>query len=211
MGGEDWARGSTPSTAATCCAPGSTTVALSYIGSHLTSAIYRQGTIGAAKSTWRKPPATLDDGSAAVGGRALTSVNGAAVTQASTAIPGIALYLSLLHAVLGDGMRSPLEQSVDLWDQLTGVAPLELDEEGRLRLDGWELDPAVQAAVPNAGSRPPRTTIAELADLALVPRRGARGLYGFDVPGVDYTQPCEPDLPWPTAVGSAIIVAPRVP
>ncbi|GLX00455.1 hypothetical protein [Microtetraspora sp. NBRC 16547] len=57
------------------------------------------------------------------GGRALTSVNGAAVTQASTAIPGVALYVSLLRGVLDEDVRSPLAQSIDLWDQLTGACP----------------------------------------------------------------------------------------
>src|SRR6185369_9830721 len=127
--------------------PGFQTVALSYIGSSLTSAIYREGTIGAAKQDLEQTAATLTALLKGVGGRAFTSVNGAAVTQASTAIPGIALYVSLLRAVLGDGLQSPIEQSVRLWDQLTGAAPLDLDEHGRLRLDRWELTDDVQAEV----------------------------------------------------------------
>ena len=156
MGGEDWSRWVTALGERDLLRAGFRTVALSYIGSSLTSAIYRDGTIGAAKVHLEQTARQLDERLAAVGGRALTSVNGAAVTQASTAIPGIALYVSLLHAVLGDALQSPVEQSVRLWDQLTGAAPLDLDEQGRLRLDRWELDPAVQAAVPNAGGRSPR-------------------------------------------------------
>jgi enoyl-[acyl-carrier protein] reductase/trans-2-enoyl-CoA reductase (NAD+) len=196
MGGEDWSRWVTALEERKLLRTGFRTVALSYIGSNLTSAIYRDGTIGAAKVHLEQTAHTLDERLAAVDGRALTSVNGAAVTQASTAIPGIALYVSLLHAVLGDALQSPIKQSVQLWDQLTGAAPLDLDEQGRLRLDRWELDPAVQAAVAERWQAISPATIAEVADVDWF-RAQFRGLYGFDVPGVDYTEPVDPDLPWP--------------
>ncbi len=197
MGGEDWSRWITALEQRDLLRDGFRTVALSYIGSSLTSAIYRDGTIGAAKVHLEQTARSLDERLAAVGGRALTSVNGAAVTQASTAIPGIALYVSLLHAVLGDGLQSPVEQSVRLWDQLTGAAPFDLDEQGRLRLDRWELDPAVQAAVAERWSAIAPDTIASVADVDWF-RAQFRALYGFDVPGVDYTAPVDPDLAWPT-------------
>lgn len=196
MGGEDWSRWITALQERGLLRTGFRTVALSYIGSSLTSAIYRDGTIGAAKVHLEQTARELDERLAAVGGRALTSVNGAAVTQASTAIPGIALYVSLLHAVLGDRLQSPVEQSVRLWDQLTGAAPFDLDEQGRLRLDRWELDPAVQAAVAERWSAIAPETIADVADIEWF-RAQFRGLYGFDVPGVDYAEPVEPDLEWP--------------
>ena len=147
MGGEDWARWVTALAERGLLRDGFATVALTYIGSGLTSAIYRDGTIGAAKAHLERTAVDLSDQLAAVGGRALTSVNGAAVTQASTAIPGIALYVSLLRATLGDRLQSPIEQSVHLWDQLTGAAPFDLDPEGRIRLDRWELLPEVQSEV----------------------------------------------------------------
>ncbi|MFI7635882.1 hypothetical protein [Nonomuraea sp. NPDC049400] len=135
MGGEDWARWVDALAARRLLRPGFTTVALSYIGSHLTSQIYRQGTIGAAKAYLEGTALTIEGVPSGVGGRALTSVNGAAVTQASTAIPGTALYTSLLRGVLGGTMQSPIAQAVDMWDQLTGAHEPQLDEEGRLRLD----------------------------------------------------------------------------
>ncbi|MEV4510164.1 trans-2-enoyl-CoA reductase family protein [Dactylosporangium sp. NPDC049525] len=196
MGGEDWSRWVTALEDRKLLRTGFRTVALSYIGSSLTSAIYRDGTIGAAKVHLERTARELDERLAAVDGRALTSVNGAAVTQASTAIPGIALYVSLLHAVLGDGLQSPVEQSVRLWDQLTGAAPFDLDEQGRLRLDRWELDADVQAAVAERWRAITPETIAEVADVDWF-RAQFRGLYGFDVPGVDYTAPVDPDLEWP--------------
>ncbi|XVU22116.1 bifunctional NADH-specific enoyl-ACP reductase/trans-2-enoyl-CoA reductase [Actinoplanes sp. CA-054009] len=190
MGGEDWALWVRALTERDLLRDGFRTVALSYIGSELTSGIYRSGTIGAAKAHLE---ATATELSGLPGVHALTSVNGAAVTQASTAIPGIALYVSLLREVLGDRLQSPARQSVQLWDQLTGAAPLDLDEAGRIRLDRWELDPAVQAAVAERW-----TSAAGDVDWF---RSQFRALYGFDVPGVDYGRPVEVELPWPTAAG----------
>jgi enoyl-[acyl-carrier protein] reductase / trans-2-enoyl-CoA reductase (NAD+) len=196
MGGDDWARWIEALESRGLLREGFRTVALTYIGSPLTSAIYRDGTIGAAKAHLEATAATLTERLSGVGGRALTSVNGAAVTQASTAIPGIALYVSLLRAVLGDGLQSPVAQSVRLWDQLLDREPLDLDDQGRIRLDRWELDPAVQAAVAERWQSITPATVAEVADVAWF-RSQFRGLYGFDVPGVDYAAPVETDLEWP--------------
>ena len=130
------------------------------------------------------------------GFRAFTSVNGAAVTQASSAIPGIGFYISLLHRVLGSRMQSPIEQSVRLWDQLVGTAPLDTDEEGRIRLDRWELDPAVQDAVRDSWAAATPQNLTEVSDTDWFYDEVYR-LYGFRVPGVDYDKPCEPEVAWP--------------
>jgi enoyl-[acyl-carrier protein] reductase/trans-2-enoyl-CoA reductase (NAD+) len=126
----------------------------------------------------------------------MTSVNGAAVTQASSAIPGIGLYVSLLHKVLGDGLQTPIQQSIALWDQLTGDAALDLDDDGRIRLDRWELTDDVQAAVRAQWEAATQDTIAEVADTAWFFSE-VRRLYGFDVPGVDYEAETEVDVAWP--------------
>jgi enoyl-[acyl-carrier protein] reductase/trans-2-enoyl-CoA reductase (NAD+) len=198
MGGEDWGRWITALSSRGLLNDGFQTVALSYIGSSLTSAIYREGTIGAAKLDLEQTAATLTDQLKSVSGHAFTSVNGAAVTQASTAIPGIALYVSLLRAVLGDKLQSPIEQSLRLWDQLSGATPLDLDDQGRIRLDRWELTDEVQSAVRALWREVTPETIAEVAAVDWF-RAQFRGLYGFDVPGVDYDAPVEVDLPWPPA------------
>ncbi|MFD9648986.1 hypothetical protein ACFWWN_36650 [Streptomyces sp. NPDC059082] len=128
-------------------AEGFATVALSCIGSPLTAAIYQQGHHrrgqGPSGGDCPQPERSAGQGS----GRAVTSVNGAAVTQSSTAVPGIALYTGLLRGVLGEGLVPPIRQIAVLWDQLTGVAPLVLDGEGRVRLDAFGLTGDVQAAV----------------------------------------------------------------
>lgn len=197
MGGADWERWIGHLADRDLLADGFATAALSYIGSPLTAAIYRQGTIGAAKADLEATARTLDERlDKTVGGRAVTSVNGAAVTQSSTAIPGIALYTGLLRGVLGDGLVPPVRQLAALWDQFTGVAPLALDDEGRIRLDRWELAGDVQAAVAERWDAATSDTIAGLADLAWF-RAEVRRLYGFSVPGVDYTAPVATDVPWP--------------
>ena len=192
MGGEDWARWISALDERGLLKPGFTTVALTYIGSELTGPIYRQGSIGAAKADLEQTAVTL----AKDGVKAMTSVNGAAVTQASSAIPGIGLYVSLLHKVLGDGLRTPVQQSVALWDQLTGETPLVLDDEGRIRLDRRELTDDVQAAVRAQWECASQDNIADVADTTWFLAE-VRRLYGFDVPGVDYEAPTEVDVTWP--------------
>jgi enoyl-[acyl-carrier protein] reductase/trans-2-enoyl-CoA reductase (NAD+) len=191
MGGEDWARWITALQERDLLKPGFNSVALTYIGSELTGPIYRQGSIGAAKADLEQTALKL----AADGVTAMTSVNGAAVTQASSAIPGIGLYVSILHKV--HGLQTPVQQSMALWDQLTGEAPLDLDDEGRIRLDRWELADDVQSAIRTQWESATATNIAEVADtewfLAEV-----RRLYGFDVPGVNYEAETEVDVEWPT-------------
>jgi enoyl-[acyl-carrier protein] reductase/trans-2-enoyl-CoA reductase (NAD+) len=195
MGGADWERWVTALAARGLLAEGFRTVALTYIGSELTAPIYREGTIGAAKMDLEATAGTITkalDGA----GHAWTCVNGAAVTQASTHIPGIALYISVLRAVLGDALQSPAEQAAQLWDQLTGAAPLDTDSDRRIRLDRWELDPAVQDEVTRRWHAATGDSIGSLADTRWF-RSQFRALYGFDIPGIDYTAEVETDIPWP--------------
>ncbi|MFJ5969521.1 enoyl-[acyl-carrier-protein] reductase FabV [Streptomyces sp. NPDC093060] len=172
------------------------TVALSYVGSDLTAPIYRAGTIGAAKQHLEDTARRLQQDLAPLGGQAHTVVAGAAVTQASTAIPSIALYTSLLRAVLGDGFQSTAQQAAALWQQLTGAVPLQLDQEQRIRLDGWELDDKVQDAVHERWAAATTDTLAELADTDWFQAQVGR-LYGWHVPGIDYDAPAQSTVPWP--------------
>lgn len=123
MGGADWQLWVRALAERSLLADHFTTAALTYIGSDLTAPIYRQGTIGAAKEHLERTAGRLNAGVLAGRGRAMTVVAGAAVTQASSAIPSIALYTTFLRTVLGDGFRTAAQQAADLWDQLTGTAP----------------------------------------------------------------------------------------
>ncbi len=197
MGGEDWAEWVAALDARGLLRPGFQTVALSYIGSTLTAPIYRAGTIGQAKNHLETTARDLNQSLHSIRGRAVTSVNGATVTQASTAIPGISLYVSLLHRVLGDSMQSPARQGQRLWRHVTGAQPLPVDAEGRVRLDDWEFVDGVQEQVTKAWQ--------EAVDAGEVPAGVSEWfmdevfrLYGFGVPGVAYEEAVEVDIAWPS-------------
>ncbi|MGW6949573.1 enoyl-[acyl-carrier-protein] reductase FabV [Streptomyces xanthophaeus] len=197
MGGADWQLWIDFLQSRGLLADGFRTVALSYVGSDITAPIYRAGTIGAAKQH-------LEDTARAIStqlkgtGHAQTVVAGAAVTQASTAIPSIALYTSILHRVTGDGWQTTVDQATALWNQLAGDTPLDLDDQDRIRLDGWEMDPEVQAAVRAAWDRIDSDTMAADADTSWF-RDQVGQLYGWAVPGVDYEREAETTVAWPVS------------
>jgi enoyl-[acyl-carrier protein] reductase / trans-2-enoyl-CoA reductase (NAD+) len=197
MGGGDWSEWVTDIAARGMLGTAFQTVALTYVGSDLTAPIYRQGTIGRAKDDLEATAGRLTAGVlAATGGTAVTSANSAVVTMSSLAIPGISLYLSLLHAVAGDRAETPIRQSVRLWDHLTGRRAAPSDRQGRLRLDEWELAPELQQEIAARWSQPADRLLAGLADLDWF-RREFRRLYGFGVARVDYRLPAEVEVPWP--------------
>lgn len=197
MGGEDWAAWVTDLAGRGMLAPGFQTAALTYVGSELTAPIYRQGTIGRAKDHLEATAGGLTGGVLRqAGGTALTSVHCAAVTLSSLAIPGISLYLSLLHKVAADAVESPVRQSIRLWDYLAGLRGSSTDSQGRLRLDDAELAADVQRALRERWQARTEDLTDGLADLDWF-RAQIWQLYGFDVPGVDYGQPVEVDVPWP--------------
>ncbi|GHF39234.1 enoyl-[acyl-carrier-protein] reductase [NADH] [Kitasatospora xanthocidica] len=196
MGGDDWKLWIDALADRGLIHGGFHTVALSYVGSDLTAPIYRAGTIGAAKQHLEETARHLQQRLAPLGAQAHTVVAGAAVTQASTAIPSIALYTSLLRAALGDDFRSTAQQATTLWQQLTGAAPLQLDEEQRIRLDGWELDAKVQADIHARWAAATTDTLPDLADTDWFHTQVGR-LYGWHVPGTDYAAPAQTTVPWP--------------
>jgi enoyl-[acyl-carrier protein] reductase / trans-2-enoyl-CoA reductase (NAD+) len=203
MGGEDWSDWIADLAGRGLLAPGFRTVALTYVGSELTAPVYRQGTIGRAKDHLEATAGQLTNGALAnSGGSAFTSVNCAAVTLSSLAIPGISLYLSLLHEVAGEAAQSPVRQSVRLWDHLTGRPGASPDDRGRLRLDDWELADELQDALRQRWNASDAELIAGLSDADWF-RRQIWRLYGFEVSGIDYSRPAELERPWPPPVALA--------
>lgn len=200
MGGADWQMWIEALQSKGLLADGFQTVALSYVGSDITAPIYRAGTIGAAKQH-------LEDTARAINtqlkgtGHAHTVVAGAAVTQASTAIPSIALYTSILHRITGDSWQSTVDQAAALWNRLDGDAEPGLDDQDRIRLDDWEMNPGVQAAVRATWDQVDADTIATSADTGWF-RDQVGQLYGWDVPGVDYEVAAETTVPWPASPSS---------
>ncbi|PJN01715.1 trans-2-enoyl-CoA reductase [Streptomyces sp. CB01201] len=198
MGGGDWRLWVQALAERGLLAAGFSTVALTYIGSELTSPIYRQGTIGAAKEHLEGTAGQLNAGVLAGRGRARAVVTGAAVTQASSAIPSIALYTTFLRTVLGEDFRTTDQQAAELWDQLLGNTPLVTDAEGRVRLDGWELDARVQDQV-RALWADPQAGLDRSAAGAEWFMGQIRELYGWGLDGVDYDRAVETSIAWPEA------------
>ncbi|GIX05845.1 MAG: enoyl-[acyl-carrier-protein] reductase [NADH] [Candidatus Poribacteria bacterium] len=200
MGGEDFAMWIDALLRADLLAPGARAAAFSYIGPELTHPVYRDGSIGEAKRhlelTAQNLRKRLEE---AIDGAAYVSVNKAVVTQASAAIPVVPLYLSILYPVMEErGVHeAPIDQMNRLLrDHLAPGRQPQLDEEGRIRLDDKELRPDVQAEVLRRWEQITTETLDQLADFRRF-QREFRQLFGFEVEGVDYTQPVEVDLRLP--------------
>jgi enoyl-[acyl-carrier protein] reductase/trans-2-enoyl-CoA reductase (NAD+) len=199
MGGDDWRRWMEILLAEKLLAPGARTLAYSYIGPEITWPIYRDGTIGQAKKDLESAASDLDSTLAKnLGGHAWVSVNKAVVTQASAAIPVVPLYLSVLPIVMRAKKldEGPLEQMRRLFtDFLSAGNPPKLDEARRLRLDDREMRSDVQAEVAALWPQITTENLHSKTDFAGF-QREFRGLFGFEVEGVDYEQPTETDLHW---------------
>ncbi|MGD0906226.1 MAG: enoyl-ACP reductase FabV [Candidatus Acidiferrales bacterium] len=199
MGGEDWRRWMAMLIEENLLAEGARTLAYSYIGPEITWPIYRDGTIGQAKKDLERAASDLDAALASkLGGNAWVSVNKAVVTQASAAIPVVPLYLSLLPLAMKkkELEEGPLEQMRRLYtDFLFTVGPLKLDDARRLRLDDREMRSDVQAEVSALWPQVTTENLRAVSDFSSF-QREFRGLFGFEVEGVDYEQPTETDLRW---------------
>jgi enoyl-[acyl-carrier protein] reductase / trans-2-enoyl-CoA reductase (NAD+) len=188
MGGEDWAMWIDALKAENLLAPGATTVAYSYIGPSLTEAVYRKGTIGRAKDHLEATAFTITDSLADINGKAYVSVNKALVTQASSAIPVIPLYISLLYKIMKEeGIHEGcIEQIQRLYqDRLYTGAAVTTDEKGRIRIDDLEMRADVQAKIAKLWQEATTENLAELGDLEGY-RSDFHNLFGFGFEGVDY-------------------------
>jgi enoyl-[acyl-carrier protein] reductase/trans-2-enoyl-CoA reductase (NAD+) len=197
MGGEDWALWTRALLEAGVLAPGCRTVAYSYIGPELTYPIYRSGTIGKAKEHLEETARSLTaELSSAVGGAAYVSVNKALVTQASSAIPVVPLYISILYKVMKElGTHEGTgEQIARLFrDHLAPGQTPKLDAGGRIRVDDLEMAPDVQRRVSELWGQITTENLFQLTDYAGF-KQEFRSLFGFEVPGIDYDKPVETDV-----------------
>ena len=198
MGGEDWEMWMNALSEAGLLAPGAQSVAYSYIGPEVTWAIYKNGTIGLAKNDLERAGRNIDsllklNG----GGRAFISVNKALVTQASSAIPVVPLYISILYKIMkaAGTHEGCIEQVQRLFAtrMYNGSKP-GFDEAGRVRIDDWEMRPEIQAAVREVWPRVTTENLAELTDIAGY-RADFLKLFGFGLPGINYDTETEPHVP----------------
>ncbi|HWL17880.1 MAG TPA: bifunctional NADH-specific enoyl-ACP reductase/trans-2-enoyl-CoA reductase, partial [Opitutus sp.] len=198
MGGEDWEFWIRALMDANVLAPGAQTVAYSYIGPEVTWPIYKNGTIGLAKNDLERAAKSLDALLKAHGnGRAFISVNKALVTQASSAIPVVPLYISILYKIMkANGTHERcIEQIQRLFatHMYNGHTP-RFDDDGRVRIDDLEMQDNVQAAVREIWPTVTTANLVEKTDIAGYRSEFLR-LFGFGLPGVNYDADVEPHVP----------------
>jgi len=189
MGGEDWQRWIDALLEADVLSEGVKTSAFSYIGPEVTRPIYRNGTIGRAKEDLEATGHRINSQlSKKLGGSAFTSVNKALVTRAAAVIPAISLYISILFKVMKDkGLHEGCIEQMDRFFRGMYGGELEVDNEGRVRMDDLEMRADVQDAVNEIWNKATDENIEELSDL-----RGYHSdfmqMHGFEVPGIDYDE-----------------------
>lgn len=188
MGGEDWTMWMEALKNAGVLSEGAMTVAYSYIGPEVTKAVYRNGTIGRAKDHLEATAAVITSQLSELGGKAYVSVNKALVTQASSAIPVIPLYISLLYKIMKrEGIHEGcIEQMERLYsDRLYGKQGVPVDQENRIRIDDWEMREDVQAEVAKLWEEATTDSLPVIGDLAGY-KSDFLNLFGFGFEGVDY-------------------------
>lgn len=188
MGGEDWKMWIDALKNAGALANGATTIAYSYIGPEVTEAVYRKGTIGSAKDDLEATAFKITDDLKDLNGKAYVSVNKALVTQASSAIPVIPLYISLLYKLMkAEGIHEGcIEQIQRLFEQrLYAGKEVPTDDNGRIRIDDWEMRDDIQERIKILWAKATSENLTEIGDLEGY-KQDFLNLFGFGFKNVDY-------------------------
>lgn len=197
MGGEDWKLWIEALDAAGLLADGCQSVAYSYIGPSVTWPIYKDGSIGQAKKDLYAKAKEIDAILKIKRGRAFVSVNKAVVTQASSAIPVVPLYISILFKVMkAKGLHEDcIEQIHRLFsEQMYNDGYLNFDDAGLVRIDDREMREDVQKEVFEIWPKISTENLDALSDFAGY-QSGFLKLFGFGLPGVDYAAEVETEVP----------------
>lgn len=193
MGGEDWEMWINALQDADVLADDFKTTAYTYIGKELTWPIYGHATIGKAKEDLDRATVAIKESTKALNGQAYVSSLNAVVTQASSAIPIMPLYISALFKVMkADGTyEGTIEQIHGLFtENLYGETP-RFDDGGHLFQNYKELEDDVQARIQAVWDKVDTSTIDELTDYVGYHNEFLR-LFGFGIESVDYDQDVEP-------------------
>ena len=195
MGGEDWQMWMDALDAAGVLAEGAKTTAFTYIGEKITWDLYWDGTIGQAKKDLDKKVLDIRGKLETKGGDARVSVLKAVVTQASSAIPIMPLYLAMLfkQMKLANTHEGCIEQLYRLFSECLFSENPRLDEVGRMRVDDLEMDAAIQNVVADNWAAISDENLTEYADLEGY-KKEFLNLFGFEVEGVDYQADVNPDV-----------------
>ncbi|NCB01926.1 MAG: trans-2-enoyl-CoA reductase family protein [Spirochaetia bacterium] len=194
MGGEDWKLWIDYLLSRNVIAKNAITVAYSYIGPEVTYPMYREGTIGKAKEHLEKTSHELQETLSLLGGKAFVSVNKALVTRASSVIPVVPLYISLLYDVMKEkGIHEEcIGQMYRLFcDRLYSGKDIEVDEENRIRLDDWEMRSDVQQEVDRRWALQKEGELMKEGDLAGF-QKEYQYIHGFGYDGVNYEKDIDP-------------------
>ncbi len=196
MGGEDWELWLNALKDADVLAEDVQTTAYTYIGKKLTWPIYGKATIGRAKEDLDRAAAAITDSLSGLNGKAYVSSLKALVTQASSAIPIMPLYISLLYRVMKEqgSHEGCIEQIYGLFSENLYSSTKNLDDQGRLRQDGKELSDDVQGQVEALWQQVTTETIDELTDYVGYHNEFLR-LFGFGLDGVDYEEDVATEVP----------------
>ena len=196
MGGEDWELWIHALRDSDLLADGCKTVAYDYIGPKVTWPVYKEGTIGRAKLDLRRAKAAINETLDPINGAAHVAVNKAVVTQASSAIPGVNLYITILFKIMKNlgGHEGCTEQMARLFkDRLYNGGEVPVDELGLIRMDDLEMGEPIQNAVAEVWPKVETDTVDELTDFVGYREEFLR-LFGFGVDGVDYEAEVEPEV-----------------
>lgn len=182
MGGEDWEAWIDALKAADALEDGAVTLAYSYIGPELTHPMYYGGSIGRAKAHLLATSKKIAEN----GVKAYVSVNKALVTQSSSAIPIVPLYISILYKIMKahGNHEGCIEQMYRLFKKLCNNE-LNLDGEGQIRMDDWEMLPEIQSEVTKAWESLSADNFKELTDIDGY-WSDFYAMFGFGIDGVDY-------------------------
>ena len=185
MGGEDWMEWIEALKAADAIEENGITVAYSYIGPELTYPIYFDGTIGQAKRHLENTAKVMREKFPKL--QSYVSVNKALVTQASAAIPIVPLYFAILYKVMkqAGNHEGCIEQILRLFKEKLLEEQVPVDEEGRIRMDDWELSEEVQKKVVEAWKQVTTENVTEISDIEGY-WEDFYQMFGFHLSGVDY-------------------------
>jgi enoyl-[acyl-carrier protein] reductase/trans-2-enoyl-CoA reductase (NAD+) len=195
MGGEDWQMWMDALAEAGVLAEGAKTTAFTYIGEKITWDLYWDGTIGQAKKDLDARVIGIREKLAVHGGDARVSVLKGVVTQASSAIPIMPLYLAMLFKEMKNRgtHEGCIEQLYRLFTECLYSDSPRTDEVGRLRVDELEMDPEVQAAVAAAWSEISTENLISSTDFKGY-KQDFLNLFGFELDGVDYQAEVDPQV-----------------
>ncbi|MBM1107625.1 trans-2-enoyl-CoA reductase family protein [Aurantibacter crassamenti] len=188
MGGEDWEMWINELKKNNLLSPNFKTIAYSYIGPKLTEPVYRKGTIGKAKDHLEQTAFTITDSLKDLNGQAYVSVNKALVTQSSSAIPVIPLYISLLYKVMKENgvQEGCIEQIHRLYSERLFIDKTPTDSEGRIRIDDWEMRSDIQEKVTKLWEQATTESLSSIGDLEGY-RTEFFNLFGFNFDEIDYS------------------------